>query len=503
MTRITLSPETREVHLDGRPVALGARAYDVLLHLSRNSGRVVSKGELLEQVWGGLSVEEGNLTVQISALRKALGPKAIATVPGVGYQFAASDTVGTATTEGHAAPPLPAKPSLAVLPFANLTGDAGNDYLVDGIVTDLIGSLSRISGIFVIAATSSFAYKGKTVSLAEVGTDLGVRYVLEGSIQKGGDTLRISVQLVETATSHTIWNAKFTGPVAEIFALQDQITEEVTGALEPTLIQAEAGRIRDTPTDSLHAYDLCLKAISLILRMPKADTFRTAVDLLDQAIALDPGYVLAEAWKCRAFLLARGGRYIGQQNMQEIEPVARRLLSDHNNDPLALAFAATTYGYLAADKTTAAQAVRQARAMAPNSGLVLQGAGWVLAYVGAYDEAIDCFERTIRYDPLGPSTGYYHSGMGICQVLSGQVEAGLVSLELGYAENPDYSSSILPLMNAYHLLGRMEEAKVLADKVMRLLPEYTISGNLAVQPFQLPEQLAFVARHSSGLGLPP
>jgi tetratricopeptide (TPR) repeat protein len=141
--------------------------------------------------------------------------------------------------------------------------------------------------------------------------------------------------------------------------------------------------------------------------------------------------------------------------------------------------------------------------MAPNSGLVLQGAGWVLAYVGAYDEAIDCFERTIRYDPLGQSTGYYRSGMGICQVLSGQVEAGLVSLELGYADNPDFASAILPLMNTYHLLGRMADAKALADKVMRLVPDYTISGNLAVQPFQLPEQRAFVARHSQGLGLPP
>lgn len=500
---LQIDPATRDVRINGAPVAIGARAFDVLVYLSRHSGRVVSKGELLDTVWGGLAVEEGNLSVQISALRKALGPKVIATVPGVGYQLAMPEKELAASVPVRAAPPLPAKPSLAVLPFANLTGDPGNDDLVDGIVTELIGSLSRISGIFVIAATSSLALKGKVVNLGDVGTDLGVRYVLEGSIQKAGETLRISVQLVETGTSHTIWTAKFSGPVAEIFALQDKITEEVTGALEPTLILAEARRSRDMPTDSLQAYDLCLRAMTLVLRMPQSDTFRPAIALLDQAIAIDPGYSLAEAWKCRAYLLARGGRYITMAEMREIEPLARALLADQRSDPLVLAFAATTYGYLSPDKAIAAQAVQQARAMAPNSGLVLQCAGWVLAYAGAYDEAIDCFARTIRLDPLGHSTGYCHSGMGICQVLSGQVEAALVSLELGYADTPDFVSAILPLMNLYHLLGRMDEARALADKVMRLVPEYTISGNLAVQPFQLPAQRAFVERHSQGLGLPP
>ena len=147
---LQIDQATRDVRINGAPVAIGARAFDVLVYLSRHSGRVVSKGELLDRVWGGLAVEEGNLSVQISALRKALGPKVIATVPGVGYQLAVPDEELAASVPARAAPPLPAKPSLAVLPFANLTGDPGNDYLVDGIVTELIGSLSRISVIFVI-----------------------------------------------------------------------------------------------------------------------------------------------------------------------------------------------------------------------------------------------------------------------------------------------------------------------------------------------------------------
>jgi hypothetical protein len=168
--------------VNGAPERLGARAFDVLAVLDTQTDRVVSKQELLEQVWGGLAVEEGNLTVQISTLRKVLGARAISTEPGVGYKLAAKDTPEPALALSLV---LPSKPFLAVLKFANLTGDPSAGYLVDRIVTDLIGSLTRMSGIFMIAATSSFAYKGCTADLADVGRDLGVRYVLEGSIQRG------------------------------------------------------------------------------------------------------------------------------------------------------------------------------------------------------------------------------------------------------------------------------------------------------------------------------
>jgi TolB-like protein len=196
MAQIDISAATREVRIDGTAVALGARAYDVLAYLDAHSDRVVSKAELLEQVWGGLAVEEGNLTVQISTLRKALGPKAIATVPGMGYKLAV-EAKPDARPDG---PALPDIPSLAVLPFSNLTAKPDQDYLVDGIVTELIAALTKVPGLFVIAATSSFAYRGRAVQLADVGRELGVRYVLEGSVQQAGTALRITVQLVEAAT---------------------------------------------------------------------------------------------------------------------------------------------------------------------------------------------------------------------------------------------------------------------------------------------------------------
>jgi TolB-like protein len=226
----------------------------VLAYLHDHADRVVTKAELLDHVWSGMIVEEGNLSVQIAGLRKALGKEAIKTVPGVGYQL----TLGARQRHRRkTAPDVPSIPSLAVLPFANLTGAEGQDYLVDGIVTEIIAALSRVSGFFVISSTSSFTYKGRAVDLAQVGRELGVRYVLEGSIQQAGDRLRIFTQLVEAESGHTIWQNRFDGQVSEIFDLQDQIAEEVAGALEPKLIWAEAARTRTKPTDSLTAYELC------------------------------------------------------------------------------------------------------------------------------------------------------------------------------------------------------------------------------------------------------
>jgi TolB-like protein len=204
---IEIQSDRRMARLDGAELSLGARAFDVLAYLHRHADRVVTKAELLDHVWSGMIVEEGNLSVQIAGLRKALGKEAIKTVPGVGYRL----TPGASAPAPATGPDLPSIPSLAVLPFANLTGDERQDYLADGIVTEIIAALSRVSGFFVISSTSSFTYKGRAVDLAEVGRELGVRYVLEGSVQKAGDRLRIFTQLVEAETGHTIWQNRFDG----------------------------------------------------------------------------------------------------------------------------------------------------------------------------------------------------------------------------------------------------------------------------------------------------
>ncbi|MFB0940275.1 MAG: winged helix-turn-helix domain-containing protein, partial [Paracoccaceae bacterium] len=206
--------DLRVARLDGEDVPIGARAFDVLAHLDTHSDRVVSKAELLDAVWPDLTVEESNLSVQVSTLRKLLGKETIKTVPGIGYRLTFHGSTGAALPAG---PQVPTKPSLVVLPFANLTGSTDREYLMDGMVQEITNALSRVSGIFVISSTSSLAYKGRSVDLSEVGRELGVRYVLEGSIQAAGERIRIFTQLVEAESGHTIWQDRFDGTAEDIF----------------------------------------------------------------------------------------------------------------------------------------------------------------------------------------------------------------------------------------------------------------------------------------------
>jgi TolB-like protein len=231
-----LVPALRQVRVNGQVVPLGGRAYDLLLVLVEHRDRVVGKDELLTRVWPGQVVEENNLTVQIAALRKAIGSEAIATVSGRGYRFAAREVPETSTAAASPARisadalerhtlALPNVPSIAVLPFDNLSGDPSQDYFADGMVEDLITALARMKAFFVIARNSSFVYKVRAVDIKTVGRELGVRYVLEGSVRKAGGRLRITGQLIDASDGHHVWAERFDGGQDDIFALQDQITD--------------------------------------------------------------------------------------------------------------------------------------------------------------------------------------------------------------------------------------------------------------------------------------
>ncbi len=484
----------------GAPVPLGARAFDVLAHLNAHADRVVGKAELLEEVWGGLAVEEGNLTVQISTLRKVFGPRAIATVPGVGYKLAIAPAAPERPAEG---PGLPDTPSLAVLPFADLTGRPDQTHLVDGIVTDLIAALSRVHGLLVIAATSSFAFKGKAVDLGDLGRRLGVRYVLEGAIQQSGDRLRITVQLVEAESARTLWSERFTGSTGELFELQDTIAELVCGVIEPALMVAEALRAAAKPTENLAAHDLCLRALPGALRPSSADMFRTSVDLLERAIALDPGYDLAKAWTCRAYLVARGARWIEKEETRAaVGALARSLLHTRSQDPLVLAFAGFTDAYLNEDRDMAVRAVRQAVRMAPNSVLVLNAAGWIEYYVGNYDTASAHLRRAIRLDPVGHIGAHSRNCLGISEALAGRLEEAASILEDCLAEEGPNGGNLMPLINTYWDLGRTDDARRLVPQLLAAMPGF--SRTREVRDFAISDTPARerIAACFEALGLP-
>ena len=309
---------------DTEPVALSKRAVALLRILVERAGALVSKDALIEAAWPGLAIEESNLTVQIAALRRALGEAPggedwIITLPRRGYRF-----VGAVVTKSEAqvpeapmadpasklspttAPALPDKPSIAVLPFDNLSGDPEQEYFADGMVEEIITALSRIRWLFVIARNSTFTYKGRAVDIKQVGRELGVLYVLEGSVRKAGNRVRIAAQLLDATTAVHLWADHFNGTLEDIFQLQDNVASSVAGVIEPTLQAAEHRRSVQRPTDDLTAYDLFLQAYALY--SVSREGVRRALELAERALERDPNYgsALAVATRCHTNIYACG-----------------------------------------------------------------------------------------------------------------------------------------------------------------------------------------------------
>ena len=249
-----LVPRDRILLRDGERVPLGGRAYDLLAALAATPGELVSKQAIFDRVWPGQVVEESNLQVQVAALRKSLGHDWITTVAGRGYRLVVPSSVATT-------PPKTSRPTLVVLPFVNLSGDDAQDYLADGLTEEITRSLSRARWFLVIARSSAFSYKGRQgVDIREVGRTLGAGYVLEGSVRRAGSRIRLSGSLIDAESGLHVWTDRFEGDVDDIFVLQDSLAAAVTGAVEPSLRDAEINRAYARPTENLDAYDLYLRA---------------------------------------------------------------------------------------------------------------------------------------------------------------------------------------------------------------------------------------------------
>ena len=277
-----LDPNRRELRLGSKPIAVEPQVFDVLLYLLQNRDRLVSKDELIASVWGGRIVSDSNLTGRINAARRAIGDsgedqKLIRTIPRKGFRF-----VGVVTPEPegdrpqpaaakpahgsselfHRASVKPGRPTIAVLPFINMSGDPEQEYFSDGISEDIVTALSKLRWFFVIARNSSFVYKGKPVHMKQLADELGVRYVIEGSVRKSGERVRITAQLNDVASGSQIWGERYDRALLDVFAVQDEITDAVIAAIEPQIYAAESFRAKRKPPDSMDAWDLVMRALS-------------------------------------------------------------------------------------------------------------------------------------------------------------------------------------------------------------------------------------------------
>ena len=401
--------------------------------------------------------------------------------------------------ESH--PQIPDKPSLAVLPFQNLGGDPDQEYFADGIVEEMITALSRVRSFFVIARNSSFTYKGKSVDLKQVGRELGVRYVLEGSVRKAAGRVRVTCQLIEAATNLHIWADRFDGDLQDIFDLQDRVTENVVGAIVPNLQLAEIERAHHKPTQNLAAYDLYLHALP-----PLYTLGRTGLDeslrLLRQALAVEPSYSLAKAMAARCCVFKRAQLWGTEEERVAGTRLAREALTNHKDDPTTLAVAGHALGYLAREFENARNAIERSLFLNPNSIVGLTASGMLLNWTNRPDAALDTFRKALRISPLDPGKLWTLFGLARAYTRLGRYEEGL---EMGLAairERPESVHSYLPVIECLVRLGRVTEARRFAEDLMRTDRGFTISKFNEVAVSQGEDWRKQAARDFRVAGLP-
>jgi adenylate cyclase len=363
------------------------------------------------------------------------------------------------------APALPDKPSIAVLPFENLSNDPEQDYFADGLVEDIITALSHFKRLFVIARNSSFTYKGKTIDIKEVGRELGVRYVLEGSVRKVGSKLRIAGQLVETGTGTHLWAGKFDGELQDVFELQDQFATSVAGAIDPVMLDAEIRRVADRPTDDMPAYDLYLRALPHS-RAWSRESANQGIVLLEQAIARDPRYGPALA----ALALGHAQKFMSGWSEDPAADIARgkayayRAVEVAPDDSASLGMAAGALTNLGENVDVVIGLVDNALRRNPSSTYAWLWSGWAHTICGESDLAINHFETSLRLDPRTARKAFHWTGMGLCHFFEKRLDKARELLEASFRELPSYPLTIWFLAACYAHLGRLEEAREFADR---------------------------------------
>src|SRR6266571_4874423 len=372
---------------------------------------------------------------------------------------------------------LPDKPSLAVLPFQNMSGDPEQEYFADGMVEEITTAIARLPWLFVIARNSAFTYKGKAVDVKRVAHDLGVRYVLEGSVRKAANRVRITGQLIDTTTGAHIWADRFDGALDDIFELQDQVASSVVGAIEPKLRRSEIERATRKPTDSLDAYDLYLRAIAQFHKYTE-EGMREAVALAKNALAIDPSYAPAAAMigLCRVRQRMQGLGAVSEAEIAQAVLLARQAIEAGRDEPDALSMAGSTISFLAGEHSMAGGAIDRALALNPNSALAWSVRGWVLGWQNRPDSAIEAHQQAIRLSPLDPLAYSSTGGLAFAHMEAGRYEEAIDWADRTLHAQPRYIPAMRIKLVCLAYLGRTDDTNDWLKQVRAVQPGLTIAA---------------------------
>jgi TolB-like protein len=496
----TLDTERRELFRGDRQVALQPQVFDLLVYLTQNRDRVVSKDDLIALVWGGRIVSDSTLTSRINAARTAVGDsgkeqKLIRTIPRKGFRFVGDVTeqlddlptvvaAAAADQPPRQTLPVPDRPAIAVLAFDNMSDDREQEYFSDGISEDIITALSRVRWFFVIARNSSFVYKGRAVNIGQVAEELGVRYVVEGSVRRSGGRVRITAQLNDVATGSHVWAEHYDRDVTEMFAVQDEITNAIVAAIEPQIYAAENFRARRKPPSSLDAWDLVMRALSHYWRVTREDHI-AAQSLLEKAIGLDPNYGQALSVLATSHMF---GVHLGWADIAVAAPLAERAalaaIQADSEDPWAhTALGSVCFSTRRLDDSLAE--FELALRLNPNFSLAQGYYALALSYSGCWQDSYDAAQRAIRLSPRDPSLAIYHGIAAYAQFVGGNYAEAMARSREAIRHRGDLTGAYRVLTVAAGMAGETEVAAAALQELRRVQPNISLAWIADQLPWQL------------------
>ena len=489
----SLDTDRRELRRGSQAIAVEPQVFDLLVCLLQNRDRVSSKEDLIASVWAGRVVSDSTLTSRINAARRAVGDngedqKLIRTIARKGFRFVGevcTPDAGEPNSEpARSSLPLSDRPVIAVLPFTNMSGDPQQEYFSDGISEDIITALSKLRWFFVIARNSSFVYKGRAVHLKQVADELGVGYVVEGSVRKSGDRVRITAQLNDVATGSHVWAERYDRSLADVFAVQDDITEAIVTAIEPQIYAAENFRAERKAPESLDAWDLVMRAFSYYWRVTRQDTV-VAQALLEKAIAIDPNYGQALGVLAATHTFSA---HMGWEEMTAAAPVAERAataaLRADSEDPWAHLALGCVYLYARRFEDSLAE-FELALRLNPNFSLAQGYYGLALSYCGRWQEGDQAAHRALRLSPRDPYAAIYCGIASYCRFVGRDYAEALRLSRESIRQRADFSGGHRVLTAAASMLGQTE----VAAEALRALRQVQPNVSLAWVATHLPIKL--------------
>ncbi|WP_407068105.1 winged helix-turn-helix domain-containing protein [Methylobacterium crusticola] len=514
--KYVLDTDRRELRLGADLVALPPQAFDIIVYLIRHRERVVSKDDLIAAVWGGRIVSDAALTTRLNGLRKAIGDSGVAqrlikTLPRKGMRFVGAVCEGEGLANPHAvgmqrlkaSPAIQEQPSIVVLPFTNLSGDPHQDYFADGVVEDIITELSKFSDLFVIARNSSFTYKGRPADVREVGRDLGVRYVLEGSVRRAGSRVRITGLLVDAESGTHIWADRFDSLLEDVFALQVQMAQTVVGAVAPRLERAEIERARRKPTESPSAYDCFLRGMAGWHDWSR-DGHDAALKQFYRSIELDPKFARPHALGAGCYLMRKSNGWVVDRAVEiaETDRLARLGANLGREDAVALAWSAHALAHVVGDIESGRALVDYSLQLNPNLAVAWQRSGWIRVYAGECELAIEHLQTAMRLCPLDPLMHLAQSAAAFAYFLVGDLQQSSLWAERALEMRPDWPAALRVSAMSNALTGREWAAHKAMTRLRTLQPGLRLS-NLHEQMFlQRPEHMAKFVEAMRKAGLP-